>query len=120
MSDPLTSLVKKIDQKVNEAAGKYKEGRSLGTYVIANDAAGLAEQLRGMAKTDGLRRVSLCIGAAPPRYEVANEADVTVVIYNPGRRNEQAVVANFALRKGELDDAKSDAIVAALAKVLPK
>ena len=45
---------------------------------------------------------------------------MTVVIYNPGRRNEQAVVANFALRKGELDDAKCDAIVAALAQVLPK
>jgi hypothetical protein len=120
MSDPLTSLVKKMEQKVDEAAGKYKEGRHLGTYLIVNDAAGLADHLRGMAKTEGLQRVSLCIGAAPPRYEVSGEADVTVVIYNPGRRNEQAVVANFALRKGELDDAKSDAIVAALAQVLPK
>jgi hypothetical protein len=73
-----------------------------------------------MAKNEGLQRVSLCIGAAPPRYELSGEADVTVVIYNPGRRNEQAVQANFALRKGELDDAKSDAIVAALAQVLPK
>jgi hypothetical protein len=120
MSDPLTGLVKKMNQKVNEAAGNYKDGRNLGAYLIINDAPGLADQLRGMAKTDGLRRVSLCIGVAPPRYEVANEAEVTVVIYNPGRRNEQAVVANFALRKGELDDAKSDAIVAALAKVLPE
>jgi hypothetical protein len=120
MSDPLTSLVKKMNQKVNEAAGKYKEGRNLGAYLIINDAPGLADQLRGMAKKEELQRVSLCIGAAPPRYEVSGEADVTVVIYNPGRRNEQSVVANFALRQGELDDAKSDAIVAALAQVLPK
>jgi hypothetical protein len=116
----LTSLVKKMDQKVKEATGKYAEGRSLGAYLIVNDTAGLADQLRDMAKTEGLQRVSLCIGAAPPRYEVANEADLTVVIYNPGRRNQQSVVANFALRRGELDDATSDTIVAALSKVLPK
>jgi hypothetical protein len=30
------------------------------------------------------------------------------------------VVANFALRKGELDESKRDAIVEALSKVLPK
>jgi hypothetical protein len=120
MSDPLTGLVKKMDQKVKEATGKYAEGRSLGTYLIVNDAAGLADQLRGMAQKEGLQRVSLCIGAAPPRYEVASEADVTVVIYNPGRRNQQQVMANFALRKGELNDTTSDAIVAALVKVLPK
>ena len=62
MSDPLTSLVKKMNQKVNEAAGKYKEGRNLGTYLIINDAPGLADQLRGMAKTEGLQRGS-CVSA---------------------------------------------------------
>jgi hypothetical protein len=116
----LTGLVKKIDQKINEAAGKYTGGRQLGTYIIFNQADGLADQLRSMAKTEDLKRVSLCIAAVPPKYEVANEAALTVVIYNPARRNQQAVTANFALRKGELDESKIDDIVEALTKVLPK
>jgi hypothetical protein len=64
--------------------------------------------------------VSLGIGAPPKDYEVAKEADVTVVIYNVSRRGQQKVMANFALRLGELDEAKADAIVKALSDVLPK
>ena len=120
MSDPLTSLVKIIDQKVDAASGKYTQGRKLGTFVIIGDAQDRAEQLRCLAQGESLQRVTLCIGAAPPRYEVNPAADVTVVIYQPGRPGRQAVTANFALRPGELDDAKCNAIVAALEKVLPK
>jgi hypothetical protein len=115
----LTSLVKKIDRRVGEVAGRYAAGRALGAYLVVNDAPGLAEQLRGLEKKEGLRYVSLCIGAAPPRYEVNPEAEVTVLIYNPERRGRQKVTANFALRKGELNDAKIDDIVKALAAVLP-
>ena len=45
---------------------------------------------------------------------------MTVVIYSQGRRPQQKVTANFAFRKGELDDAKTKAIVKALSDVLPK
>ena len=67
VSDPLTGLVKKIDQTVNEASGKYPGGRKLGAFVIIGDGAGRAEQFLSMARKEGLQRVSLCIGAAPPR-----------------------------------------------------
>jgi len=120
VSDPLASLVKKIDQTINEASGKYPGGRKLGTFLIIGDGNGRADQLRDLARKEGLQRVSLCLGAAPPRYEVNNEADVTVVIYNPNRPGRQSVTANFALRKGELDETMSEAIVEALSKVLPK
>lgn len=120
MSDPLTSLVKQIDQVVRQAAPKYSEGRKLGTFVIFNDAPGRADRLRSLAHTESLQNVSICVGPVPPRYEVNGEADLTVVIYNPARRGQQQVQANFALRSGELDDAKRDAIVAALVNVLPK
>jgi len=113
----LTSLVKKIDRRL-AAAGK--SARPQGVYVIfVNNADGLDKQLRGIAEKEGLKRVNLCIGAPPAAYEVAPAADVTVVIYNAGRRG-QPVTANFALRKGELDDAKTEAIVKALSDVLPK
>jgi hypothetical protein len=114
----LTSLVKKIDQTVHEASAKRPGGQNLGTFLIIGDAAGRADQLHEMAKKEVLHRVTLCIGAAPPRYEVSNEAEVTVVIYTVGRPGRQEVVANFALRQGELNKTKCDAIVAALSKVL--
>ena len=111
----MTSLVKKIDQRVEAATA-----RNLGVYVIfVNNSDGLDQRLRGMAEEETLKRVNLCIGAPPKNYEVASEADVTVVIYEVSRRG-QPVTANFALRKGELDDCQADAIVEALSKVLPK
>jgi hypothetical protein len=116
----LTGLVKKIDNAVDEASGKQAGGQKLGTFLIVGDADGRAAQLRGMAEKQGLKRVSLCVGTAPPRYEVSKDADVTVVIYRVGRPGRQEVVANFALRKGELDEAKGDAILAAVSKVLPR
>jgi len=114
----LTGLVKKINQRI---AATGKTNRSLGVYVIfVSKTDGLEWRLHRMAEKTGVNSASLCIGAPPTQYEVANEADVTVVIYNPARRSQQKVIANFALRKGELDDAKTDAIVKALAEVLPK
>jgi len=111
MSDPLTGLVKKIDERLNSP--------QMGTYVIiSNNADGLDQQLRGMAEYEMLKRVSLGIGAPPGDYNVARDADITVVIYEVGRRN-NPVSANFALRKDELDEKQSDAIIAALSKVLP-
>jgi hypothetical protein len=115
----LTGLVKKIDQRLDAVTAKTP--RPMGVYVIHDSKAdGLDRQLREAAEKEGLKRVSVCIGAAPPDYAVAPQAEVTVVIYNPARRPEQKVTANFALRKGELDAAKADAIVKALGDVLPK
>ena len=114
----MTGLVKKMDQRVN-AAGKHP--RILGTYVIFyGDPAAREKQLREMAEKQALKRVSLGVGAPPDAYQVAAAAEVTVVIYTVGRRNQQTVAANFAFRKGELDEAKADAIVEALSRVLPK
>lgn len=73
-----------------------------------------------MAAKEALKRVSLCIDAAPKGYEVAQEAAITVVIYRVGQRRREKVTANFALRKGELNEAKIDAIVKALSEALPK
>jgi hypothetical protein len=119
MSDPLTGLVKRIDARINEASPKHTKSK-LGTFVIVGDAPGRADQLRSLAQWEGLNRVNLCIGAAPQRYEVNGAADVTVVIYTPGRPRDNQVVANFAFRSGELTEAQSDAILEALSRVLPK
>lgn len=117
MSGPLASLVKKIDQQLIRAT--RTGARAPGAFVIfINNGDSLDHKLRQMAEKEGLKRVNLCIGAPPADYALANEADVTVVIYNVKRRREQHVTANFALRKGELDAAKTDNIVKALSAVL--
>lgn len=114
----MTSLVKKIDERMQAAVGKTR--RQLGAYVMfTSDAGGLEQRLRGLAEKEALQRVALGIGAPPPDYAVAYEADLTVVVYSPERRGQQHVTANFALRKGELDVAKADDIVKAIAAVLP-
>jgi hypothetical protein len=115
----LTGLVKKIEQTVDAASGKGP--RPVGVYVIfVNNADGLDNQLRELADKESLKRVHLCIGPPKDDYELARDADVTVVIYQVGQRRQEKVMANFALRKGELDGAKADAIVKALAEALPK
>jgi len=117
-SDSLTGLVKKIDERMQGAV--HKTPRPLGAYVMfMNDAPALTLDLRTLAEKEAIKQVALGIGAPPPDYAIAPEADVTVVVYSPGRRNKQKVTANFALRKGELNDAKVDAIVKAIAAVLP-
>ena len=118
-SDPLTSLVKKIDQRLEAVTAKIP--RAPGVYVLFDSKAdGLDKQLREMVEQEALKCVNLCIGAPPGDYAVAKEADVTVVVYNLARRGQQKVTANFALRKGELDEAKIDAIVKAVSDMLPK
>ena len=114
----MTSLVRKIDERLDGAAGKTP--RAPGAFVIfVNNGDGLEQRVRGLAVKVALQRVNLCIGAPPADYALAQEADVTVVIYNVNRRGQQHVTANFALRKGELDAATTEAIVKALADVLP-
>jgi len=102
----LTGLAKKIDQRLDEAAAKQPQGRHWGVFIIFDsDAKGLDQQLRATAEKEALKRVSLCLGSPPAAYEVSKEAAVTAVIYNRGK-----VAANFALRKGQLDEAKRDAV----------
>lgn len=120
MSEPLTGLVKKIDATVRTAQPKYAPKRKLGTFVIVGDAPGRADQLRNLAKQEKLTHVTFAIAAAPPRYEINPAADVTVVIYTPGRPGQNVVTANFALRECQMDEDMDDEIIAALAKMLPK
>ena len=114
VSDPLTSLVKKID-----AATASNADFRMGSFVVfLNDDDGLEKQLKGLADKEKLKKIVLTIEtdtAGPPKYEVAKEADVTVVLYTKGK-----VKANYAFKKGELKDKDIDKIVADVAKILPE
>lgn len=112
----MTGLVKKLDERLADAAPKLPNNVRNGTYVIFNsNREGLDQSLRKTVEKEGLKNVSFCIGDVPKEYEVNWAADVTVVFYT---RN--VVVANFALKTEALDPEMIDMIADALARAIPK
>ena len=112
VSDPLTSLVKKIDA----ATAKNRDCRMGSFVVFLNDEENLEKKLKDLAKKDKIEHTVLTI--ASPRgvsgYDIPKEADVTVVLYT--KRN---VKVNYAFKKGELKDADIAKIVGDVSKILP-
>ena len=114
ISDPLTSLVKKIDT----ATAKHRDSR-MGSFIVflTDDEEGLEKKLKELAKKEDLKHIVLTIDTptGPPRYKIAKDADVTVVLYQ-----RQKVKANFAFKKGELHEPDIDKIVADVKDILPE
>lgn len=112
VSDNLTGLVKKID----EATAKNSKARMGSFVVFCNDEEGLEGKLKELADKEMLKKIVLSIDnpAGPKSYNVAKEADVTVVLYN--NRN---VKANYAFKKGELKPSDIDKIVGDIKKIVP-
>jgi hypothetical protein len=117
ISDPLTSLVKKID-----AATVKNSACKMGSFVVfLNDEEGLEQKLKDLAEKEKLERIALTIDtpSGPQRYNVVKDADITVVLYR-GSYAKGAVKANYAFRKGEMKDGDIDKIVGDLVKILPE
>jgi hypothetical protein len=113
VSAPLTSLVKKID-----AANVENKSKKMGSFVVfLSDKEGLKDQLTKLAKSENLKHTVLSIDNPPgPRgYKVSKDADITVVLYS-----NHDIKANHAYRKGELNAAAIDKIMADLPKIFSK
>jgi hypothetical protein len=109
-SPELTRLIKKID----EATAKNKD-KSMGSFVVyLSDKDGLEKELTSMAEKEKIQKTILSIDnpAGPKGYEVAADADVTVVLYT-----NRKVKANHAFKKGELKDESIEKIVADIPKI---
>src|SRR5215470_11164058 len=93
VSDPLTSLVKKID----EATGKNSACKMGSFVVFLSDSEDLEKKLKDVAEAQKLEHTVLSIDnpAGPKGYDIPKEADVTVVLYT--KRN---VKVNHAFKKG--------------------
>ena len=113
VSDPLTSLVKKIDA----ATAKNSDCRMGSFVVFLSDDEGLEKKLKELAKKDKIDHTVLSIDnpAGPRGYGIAKDADVTVVLYT-----NRTVKANYAFKKGELKAADVDKIVGDVSKILPQ
>jgi hypothetical protein len=113
ISDPLTSLVK----KVNESTARNADS-SMGSFIVfLNDEESMAEKLIELAKKEKIEHTILGLmeSAGPEGYDVAKEADVTVVLYT-----ERKVKVNYAFKKGKMTSADIDRIVKDIAKILPE
>ena len=113
VSGPLTSLVKKLDAQTAK-----NSDCKMGSFVVfCSDAEGLDKQLKALSDKEGLKNLVLAIDnpAGPKPYNVAKDADITVVLYTKSK-----VMANYAFKKGELKDADIEKIVADVSKILPK
>jgi hypothetical protein len=103
-------LIKKID-----GATCANESCSMGSFVVfLNDKQGLEDELKNLAKENDLKKIVLSIDnpAGPKAYKVAQDADVTVVLYR-----EHRVKSNHAFKKGQLKDKEIDSIVGEVSKI---
>jgi hypothetical protein len=103
-------LVKQIDEKISE-------NNRLKSFLVLIPKKGEkpADELVKLAKDAGIKHVPLTIGESPdgpPDYEVAKDADVTVLMWQ-----QHKVKVNHAF-KGELTDKDISAIVADIPKIL--
>src|SRR5476651_1554235 len=111
VSDSLTSLVKQLDAETAKNA-KAK----MGSFVVfLSDEEKLEAKLKSLGEKEGLKKCVLSIDnpAGPKGYNVAKEADITVVLYN-----QRKVIANYAFKKGDLNDAAIAKIMADVPKIL--
>jgi hypothetical protein len=113
ISDPLTSLVKKI----NEATVQNKDKKMGSFVVVLSDEDSTAEKLITLAEKEKIDHTILGLmeSAGPAEYEVAKDAEITVVLYS-----ERKVKANYAFKKGKLGADDIARIIADLPKILPE
>jgi hypothetical protein len=113
VSDPLTSLVKKIDA----ATEKNTSHKMCSFVVFLTDEEKAKDKLKSLADKEGIKKTILTIDnvPGPPDYHIAKEADVTVVLYN-----KRVTQANYAFKKGELTSQKIEQLIGDLPKILPK
>jgi hypothetical protein len=108
---PLTSLVKSLDAE----SIKHKALKSF-VVVLTDNAEKTAATLKAMAADTKIENVPLTLVAepgGPPDYEIARDADVTVMMWT-----QHTVKVNRAYRKGGLTEAEVARIIAELPKIL--
>ena len=113
VTDGLTSLVKKLDE-----ATEKNRGARMGSFVVfCSDDEGLKKKLEELGDKEKLKRIVLTIDnpSGPEGYDIAKDADVTVLLYN-----RQTVKVNRSFKKGDLTARDIDRIVSDLSKILPE
>ena len=113
VNDELAKLVSEVDTLVEK--NKDKKMAAF-VVVLAEDAEAMAPKLEAMAKKNGVKNVPLTIfdgTSGPGEYNIAKDADVSVMMWNKSE-----VKANASFAKGKLNAAGIKQIVADTTKIL--
>ena len=110
----LASLVKQVDKRVAE-----NKDQKMAAFVVllTDDPDSAEEELKAFAKKHSIENTPLTVydgEAGPPRYKIAEEAEVTVHLW-VGRKE---VKANHAFAEGKLDEKGIGAIIKDTSKIL--
>jgi hypothetical protein len=106
----VTKLIKKLDA----CTAQNKEAEMGSCVIFCSDAKELEKKLQTLVKDEKVANCILAIdnSAGPEDYNIAKEADVTVLVYK-----ERKVTANLTFKKGEMKDKDIDAVLAEVAKI---
>jgi hypothetical protein len=112
LSPELVALIKQVDA----ATAAHADCRMGSFVVFLSDSADLPGTLRQVAEREHIQRTILSTDApaGPRRYNIAADADVTVIL-----NTHRTVKANYAFRKGELNDRAIATVIGDIAKILP-
>jgi hypothetical protein len=110
INDPLTSLVKKMNDVTKDKGSKMAS-----VVVFLSDEEGMEKAIKGLAQKEKVEKTTLMLAnkAGPEGYQISKDADVTVLLYRG-----KTVKANHAYAKGAFKAADVDTIVKDLSKIL--
>ena len=106
----------KLISKLEEATAANSKCE-MGAYVVfLSDDDKMADKLKELSDKLKLKNVVLAVDnpAGPKGYNVAKDADLTVVLYT-----ERTSKVNMAFEKGKITDADIDSIVKGVSKITP-
>ena len=113
LTDPLGKLVVQLDKAVTD---HKKADLHVWVTFLSDQQLELDPKLVKWSERFAIRSVPLGIfedPLGPPSYQLSKDADVTVLMFV-----KQKVVANFALRTGDLNDDKIKEIMTALPRIV--
>jgi len=112
-SDALRSLLERVNGEV--ARHKMDKKKVHALLVMLSDDDDLEQKLKDFAEKHRIKHVSLSTDSAagPSEWRIADDADVTVILYN-----RQKVEANHAFAKGELNEKAIGTVIADLPKII--
>src|SRR5205823_3738117 len=111
VSEPVTKLIKEIDA----ATAKNSDAKMGSFFVFLSDDEAMQTKLKELAKKQDLKKTVLTLDnkTGPDKYEIAKDADVTVVLYVG-----HVVKANYTFKKGEMKDKDVETVIGDLSKIL--
>jgi hypothetical protein len=110
-NEPVKKLIKELDA----ATVKNSDAKMGSFFVFLSDDEGTEKKLESLAKKEDLKKTVLTLDnkTGPEKYNIAKDADVTVVLYK-----DRKVVSNYAFKKGQMKDKDVEKILTDLPKIL--